>query len=142
MDPNTTLQEMRELTKRNNDCDLSAFEVDRLADLVDSIDQWLSRGGFPPKDWKHRNPEDAIHIPLYKYVGCVDPTPTGKFRGQVHSVDPNKPGVHESWKNATRFEFEAYNDAHAFALLNAFFQPTDPRPLRSLSSLTRCRQKG
>jgi hypothetical protein len=52
MDPNVTLAEIRHLVT-----DIASTEapdeddVQRLAELVGGLDEWLSRGGFPPADW-------------------------------------------------------------------------------------------
>ena len=51
MDPNATLEEIRELVQ----VDLHPYpmhgDVMRLCELVNALDQWMMRGGFPPKDW-------------------------------------------------------------------------------------------
>jgi hypothetical protein len=56
MDPNANLTEMRELaqTLLDNNADLSDFcaQAERLAELVQALDEWLTRGGFLPRDWK------------------------------------------------------------------------------------------
>ena len=53
MDPDANLLEQRQIVQRM----LSADEVDtadalRLAELVDALDLWLSRGGFRPRRWR------------------------------------------------------------------------------------------
>lgn len=55
MDPNACLEEIRELVsdifaddKSNID---SLRRGDRLAELVEALDGWLSKGGFLPADW-------------------------------------------------------------------------------------------
>lgn len=47
MDPNTTLAELREL------CSITGEEnySERIAELFEALDQWLSRGGSLPTDW-------------------------------------------------------------------------------------------
>lgn len=58
MDPDANLEEQRELLKKMRDWD-GKFGQDliewgqRLADLVEALDDWMSKGGFPPKAWKH-----------------------------------------------------------------------------------------
>lgn len=47
MDPNATLQEIRELVGNNGGND-----VGRLVELIDALDEWLTNGGFLPSDWK------------------------------------------------------------------------------------------
>ena len=49
MDVNATLEELRQLrADRNNG---SEIDVDRFVDLFDSLDEWMSRGGFLPVEW-------------------------------------------------------------------------------------------
>lgn len=50
MDPDAALTEMRELAQS----DLSEFNEDihRLAELFIGLDEWLSKGGFLPVDWR------------------------------------------------------------------------------------------
>lgn len=62
MDPSANLAEQRQITAKimaavdAADPDTGAFTVDpddayRLAELVQSLDEWLSRGGFLPGAW-------------------------------------------------------------------------------------------
>ncbi len=55
MDPDANLKEQRDLLrkfrKRNR---LTAGEAARLAELVDSLDEWISRGGFLPEAWRQK----------------------------------------------------------------------------------------
>ncbi len=54
MDPNATLDRLRELVMEYRDH--GAIETaEELADDFDSLDQWLSRGGFLPRDWEERS---------------------------------------------------------------------------------------
>lgn len=48
MDPNATLDRMR----RHLDAAHSADEFDELCELVEAMDNWLSKGGFLPDAWK------------------------------------------------------------------------------------------
>jgi hypothetical protein len=59
MDPNATLEEMRTLSakmrKDYEDPDGNGIDQDdanRLAELVEAMDGWLSKGGFLPAAWK------------------------------------------------------------------------------------------
>jgi hypothetical protein len=50
MDPNAALTEIRAIV-----ADYSAgkdFDADRLAELVDGLDGWMSKGGYAPKAWE------------------------------------------------------------------------------------------
>ena len=52
MDPNATLEKMRQLaTMILSSEDLySNLEVE-LAETIRNLDDWLSKGGFPPRGW-------------------------------------------------------------------------------------------
>lgn len=52
MDPNETLTEIRRLCS----LDMSKDEANRLSDLISGLDNWLSNGGFLPKDWERVTP--------------------------------------------------------------------------------------
>ena len=56
MDPNAALDELRSWV----DGDLSGRpaqeRADRMAELVDGLDQWLSKGGFLPDAWSNGGP--------------------------------------------------------------------------------------
>ncbi len=52
MDPDATLEELRlhcELEKARG---LTTGEAERMAVLVEALDQWLSSGGFLPAAWQ------------------------------------------------------------------------------------------
>lgn len=56
MDPNAALAEIREIVKNTHDARYVTFEkieheLERLVDLIDGLDNWLSKGGFKPRDW-------------------------------------------------------------------------------------------
>ena len=50
MDPNACLNEIRDLTGRRYDT-LGPDEAARLAELLDALDAWLTRGGCLPTAW-------------------------------------------------------------------------------------------
>ena len=52
MDPNTALKEIREFVIGQHYKNLGPDEVDRLCEVFDGLDEWLSKGGFLPEDWK------------------------------------------------------------------------------------------
>lgn len=55
MDPNANLREQRAIVARINSSALNegdAFDVRRLAELAEALDEWLSEGGFLPDAWK------------------------------------------------------------------------------------------
>lgn len=54
MDPNATLQEIRELVgeiELATDEEREAELASALAEQVRALDEWLSSGGFKPADW-------------------------------------------------------------------------------------------
>lgn len=52
MDPNANLEEQRELAKAILESHSWQKEsIQRLAELVQALDRWLSGGGFLPQDW-------------------------------------------------------------------------------------------
>jgi hypothetical protein len=53
MDPNATLREIRELLADPVPADsgLWGSRLERLAELVEALDGWLSKGGFLPDGW-------------------------------------------------------------------------------------------
>ena len=65
MDPDETLRELRVLTRRLLDAAphpaAATADAIRLAELVEALDDWLSRGGFPPRAWAagHRPPPET-----------------------------------------------------------------------------------
>mgnify|MGYP007011099275 CR=1 FL=1 len=58
MDPNETLAELRELVtlqrKGKVHPDKADYYVRMVSDLVEALDEWLSKGGFMPEDWDKR----------------------------------------------------------------------------------------
>jgi hypothetical protein len=53
MDPNVTLEEIRGLCKAilEPTAQLDLNNVEQLARQIESLDNWLVMGGFPPNDW-------------------------------------------------------------------------------------------
>lgn len=56
MDPTAALKALRTFTAHRDLLDRSnpaevAQALDEVLDLVDGLDQWISKGGFLPKDW-------------------------------------------------------------------------------------------
>jgi hypothetical protein len=57
MDPNEALATIRKVVaKIRNDetaATLDAFmELETITDAFEALDEWLTRGGFPPVDWR------------------------------------------------------------------------------------------
>lgn len=60
MDPNATLKRIRDLIgwyETSKDGDYASLQTmkeyaDEMNQLVTSLDEWLSQGGFLPKQWK------------------------------------------------------------------------------------------
>lgn len=53
MDPDANLKEQREIAARlaSNEVFMRVEAANRLAELVLALDEWISKGGFLPKDW-------------------------------------------------------------------------------------------
>lgn len=52
MDPNANLEELRGLYRTILDNGQDTFDdATRLAELVEALDGWLSKGGFLPSEW-------------------------------------------------------------------------------------------
>jgi hypothetical protein len=56
MDPNANLEELRRhaeavLTDKPNMLDYQ-WRAQRMAELVQALDGWISKGGFLPSDWR------------------------------------------------------------------------------------------
>lgn len=60
VDPNATLENIRSLIKAAHHDDAVIYEDGGwLFELVESLDEWLSKGGFPPGEWINRNWEHS-----------------------------------------------------------------------------------
>jgi hypothetical protein len=51
MDPNETLKRIRQIAGRFEKGQARNQDGPELADLIDALDGWISRGGFLPRDW-------------------------------------------------------------------------------------------
>lgn len=105
MDPNKNLKEQRELAKElvedMNDMPDSILEpkVERLAELVCSLDEWLSKGGFFPNAWDGIPLVEAkqlqeIAVDLAQECGLHPLSVTITTRWDPTSSDPD----HSDWK--------------------------------------------
>ena len=54
MDPNANLKEQRQIAGRFEKSLAEPGDGERLAELVDALDDWLSRGGFLPTAWERK----------------------------------------------------------------------------------------
>lgn len=74
MDPDMTLRLMRDYIRRvrdsvqgeGTDPDILRIEADQLAEYADALDQWLSKGGFLPKDWAHGRMKFGTPVPAFE----------------------------------------------------------------------------
>jgi hypothetical protein len=53
MDPNARLTDIRRLV--TFDGHLMTDEMRELTEKFQAMDEWLSKGGFPPEDWAHNH---------------------------------------------------------------------------------------
>lgn len=69
MDPNATLSQLRRVVARIHDNDATPRDpetaamlqdADLLATLFDSLDEWISRGGFLPQEWSSDRVAKAV----------------------------------------------------------------------------------
>jgi hypothetical protein len=67
MDPNANLREIRELVKSGNATndagnDIGAHDASRMVELVEALDEWITRGGFLPDRWEigHKRADSQI----------------------------------------------------------------------------------
>lgn len=51
MDPNANLEEQREIVRWHASSTAMSSDYDRLADLVEALDTWLTKGGAMPSAW-------------------------------------------------------------------------------------------
>lgn len=79
MDPDACLEEMLKLAKSLQDMDPDPDSISsmrsglegasRLAELVQALDGWLSKGGFLPKKWERKPPMIEVKTsPLVGYM--------------------------------------------------------------------------
>lgn len=52
MDPNDTLNHLREVVKWWNEGDADASDLERAVESFEALDEWISRGGFLPDAWR------------------------------------------------------------------------------------------
>jgi len=52
MDPNATLDRIRELVHAQHDGGLDDAQVDELVESIGNLDDWLSKKGFLPIAWQ------------------------------------------------------------------------------------------
>lgn len=51
MDPNAALEQLRETAKWLASGNADGSDLERAVWLFADLDEWLTMGGFPPKDW-------------------------------------------------------------------------------------------
>jgi hypothetical protein len=52
MDVNLVLHEIRELTVKIANFEGESYDAHLLAEKVDALDNWMSKGGFAPDAWR------------------------------------------------------------------------------------------
>lgn len=99
MDPNETLVQIRRIvghwredTPHDEGDPIDAF--DALAGYVESLDEWLSRGGFPPEVWREGPPhfgDDPDPRDEHRYTRAEIVNGTGFAPEQTFTADPLGP---------------------------------------------------
>lgn len=56
MDPNANLTEQRRIAQRILKGSMKDDDANRLAELVEALDEWIVRGGALPKSWEPQLP--------------------------------------------------------------------------------------
>lgn len=51
MDPNATLAQIRHMVKEGSFCE----DFAEIAELIEALDEWLSKGGYLPAEWQGRS---------------------------------------------------------------------------------------
>jgi hypothetical protein len=71
MDPNIVLENIRSLVARIQDdpCSSIQDDADSLASLIQSLDEWLMKGGFLPNEWAKNQPTNPQHIQRQRIKG-------------------------------------------------------------------------
>jgi len=64
MDPSTSLETIRQISDGFGDGDfesdaLKAAKGEQLAVLVQTLDEWIAKGGFLPRQWQGKGPAHA-----------------------------------------------------------------------------------
>jgi hypothetical protein len=97
MDPNAALLRMRELAKCWEDLrmrelakcwgDTNDLKIGQeMVDVFEALDQWISRGGFLPRDWERGEINKSIHAALLVALHEVE-----EFLDQRADVDDGIP---------------------------------------------------
>jgi hypothetical protein len=62
MDPDTTLKGIRAYIRAANENGLTLDEKFELIELIEALDEWLSKGGFLPSAWAFSVPPLVIRM--------------------------------------------------------------------------------
>lgn len=84
MDPNEALRRIRGLVGAVLDHSPREWQPRELAEQVQALDNWLSRGGFPPEDWREGPDAVGEEPPHVQQQGSYLAEPLG---GPVPGVD-------------------------------------------------------
>jgi hypothetical protein len=115
MDPNATLTELRELAAeqladdRFGSEERSEARADRMANLIEALDQWLSRQGHPPKPWATMNGwpsqgDDEMPYDLRALLDYVQPDEEKDFERLEEGNDAESHIVHRIRRLRERVE--------------------------------------
>lgn len=97
MDPNETLRMLRLTIKQlrvDEDTDVWEAHANEICEYFEALDDWLSRGGFPPEEWRegpdlvpedrgvrlYAHPDGNLHAtPPFDPLGSPIPGVAGSF---------------------------------------------------------------
>lgn len=81
MDPDANLKEQRAILARldSDETQTPTRDLFRLAELVQALDEWLTRGGFLPAGWKR--PQTAVQAALRDILAAYEDELTRQNNG-------------------------------------------------------------
>lgn len=94
MDPNETLRQIRALYAPG--AERTDPDGAELSELVQALDEWLSRGGFPPEEWREGPDAFGDEIPQCKARQWVVDTETRTTNEFYCTLDVGHEGDHVS----------------------------------------------
>lgn len=121
MDPNETLRLLRLTIKQmavDEDPGVRAAHAAEVAEYFEALDEWISKGGFLPRDWRD---ESDRHTHEFMGQTLVHSHPHDEPHGYFeHQEDAGAPRMKVSVE--VYFEMDASNEDEAFERVHSFLQ--------------------